>query len=52
MSWEELEDRTLWDITVNGSPAELLWVSVACSYLAIMYSIIKIYYWVKFKVKQ
>ena len=52
MSWEEWEDRTLWDITVNGSPSELLWVSVICSILAVMYFIIGIYSWVKFKVKR
>lgn len=52
MDWEELENRTLWDITVNGSPFELLWVSVACFILAVMYSIIKVYYWIKFKVRR
>lgn len=51
-TWEELENETLWDITVNGSPLELLWVSVACSFLAIMYSVINIYYWIKFKVRR
>ncbi len=52
MSWEELEDRTLWDITTNGSPLELMMVSVACSFLAVMYSIIGVYYWVKFRIRR
>lgn len=52
MNWEELEDKTLWEIEANGSPLELLWVSVACVILAVMYSIINIYYWVKFKVRR
>ena len=51
MSWEELEDRTLWDITVNGSPLELVWVSMACAFLAVMYSIMRTYYWIKFRVR-
>lgn len=50
-SWEELENRTLWDITTNGSPLELLDVSVVCALLAVMYSIMGIYYWFKFKVR-
>jgi len=52
MAWEELEDKTLWDIMVNGSPLELAWVSIACSFLAVMYSIIKVYYWIKFGIRR
>ncbi len=51
-TWEELEDMTLWDITYNGSPIELVWVSVACALLAVMYSIVKTYYWIKFKIRR
>ncbi len=47
-SWEELEDKTLWDITVNGSPIELLWVAFVCNILAVMYSIIRLWCKIKF----
>ena len=49
MSWKELENRTLWDITTDGSPLELMRVSVACSVLAVMYSIIRVLHWIKFR---
>ena len=52
MTWEELENRTLWDIEANGSSLQLLWVSAGCFVLAVMYSIIGIYYWVKFKIRR
>ncbi len=51
-TWEELEDKTLWDITVNGSPCELIWVALACNMLALMYFTVKVYYWIKFRVRR
>ena len=50
--WEELEDRTLGDITVNGSPFQLMWVAIACFVLAIMYSAMNAYYWAKFRMRR
>jgi hypothetical protein len=44
---EQLEDKTVWEVTNNGSAGELLILSTACFILAIVYSIL--YLWHKVK---
>jgi len=43
MSWEELENKTLWDITTNENPIMLMLIGTVCFILAVMYSIIEVY---------
>ena len=45
---EKLDDRTLWDITTNEGPCTLALVGLECFILAAMYSIIGLYYWIKY----
>lgn len=45
---KRLEDRTLWDLTTNESPFVLIGLGILCFILAAMYSVINVYYWIKF----
>lgn len=46
-SWGEIEDSTVWDITVNGSSFELLRLGITCIFLSVIYALI--YLWAKIK---
>jgi len=48
---EELEDKTLWDITTNEGSFTLLVLGILMLILSVMYSLINLYYKVKFCVK-
>ena len=48
---KQLEDRTVWDVTTNGSIGELLLLGIACFVLVGMYSLIRLWFKIKFFVK-
>lgn len=41
-SIEELEDRTVWDVTVNEGPLTMLGLSIWCFLLFVIYTVIAI----------
>ncbi len=47
-SWKELEDRTLWDVTTNEGALTMLVLSMVCAILSIMYTVMAVYFKVKF----
>ncbi len=44
----QIEDRTVWDVTTNGSVGELLLLGVSCFILAGMYSVVYLHVKIKF----
>jgi len=46
--WSEIEDLTVWDITTNGSPLELMILGATCLTLSVMYLFIKVWCKVKY----